>query len=58
MGSINWMNGPMGIANAERHLDYIRIITEFISQVRDVRVLIYPVSFISCRRTNTRMSSR
>ncbi|OSC98799.1 glycoside hydrolase family 5 protein [Trametes coccinea BRFM310] len=31
-GSINWMNGPMGIANAERSLDYMRIITEFISQ--------------------------
>ncbi|KAI0764318.1 glycoside hydrolase [Trametes elegans] len=32
IGAINWMNGPMGIANAERSLDYIRIITEFISQ--------------------------
>ncbi|KAI0827637.1 glycoside hydrolase [Trametes gibbosa] len=31
-GSINWMNGPMGLANAERSLDYQRIITEFISQ--------------------------
>jgi glucan 1,3-beta-glucosidase len=26
------MNGIMGIANAQRTLDYIRIITEFISQ--------------------------
>ncbi|KAI0333252.1 glycoside hydrolase [Cubamyces sp. BRFM 1775] len=31
-GSINWMNGPMGLANAERSLDYMRIIAEFISQ--------------------------
>ncbi|KAI0628401.1 glycoside hydrolase [Trametes polyzona] len=31
-GAINWMNGPMGLANAERSLDYMRIITEFISQ--------------------------
>ena len=26
------MHGPMGYANAQRSLDYIRIITEFISQ--------------------------
>ena len=26
------MNGIMGIANAQRTLDYIRILTEFISQ--------------------------
>jgi glucan 1,3-beta-glucosidase len=26
------MNGIMGFANAQRSLDYIRIITEFISQ--------------------------
>lgn len=31
-GSINFLNGVMGIANAERGLDYIRILTEFISQ--------------------------
>jgi len=37
-GQINFMNGLMGIANAERMLDYIRIIAEFISQpeYRDV----------------------
>ncbi|KIM22994.1 glycoside hydrolase family 5 protein, partial [Serendipita vermifera MAFF 305830] len=29
---VNWLNGVMGIANAQRSLDYIRIITEFISQ--------------------------
>ncbi|KAI8978178.1 glycoside hydrolase [Trametes punicea] len=31
-GQINWMNGPMGLANAERSLYYMRVITEFISQ--------------------------
>ncbi|KAH9925883.1 glycoside hydrolase [Epithele typhae] len=32
IGAINWMKSVMGLANAERTLDYIRIITEFISQ--------------------------
>lgn len=32
LGSINFLNGPMGYANAQRTLDYIRIIAEFISQ--------------------------
>ncbi|RPD70874.1 glycoside hydrolase [Lentinus tigrinus ALCF2SS1-7] len=38
LGAINWLKGVMGLANAERSLDYIRIITEFISQpeYRDV----------------------
>ncbi|KAI9465211.1 glycoside hydrolase family 5 protein [Lactarius psammicola] len=31
-GQINFLNGIMGLANAQRTLDYIRIITEFISQ--------------------------
>ncbi|KAF7310457.1 Glycoside hydrolase family 5 protein [Mycena chlorophos] len=31
-GQINFLNGPMGVANAQRALDYIRIITEFIAQ--------------------------
>jgi aryl-phospho-beta-D-glucosidase BglC (GH1 family) len=31
-GSINWMYGLMGLANAQRSLDYIRQITEFVSQ--------------------------
>ncbi|KAK7017753.1 glycoside hydrolase family 5 protein [Favolaschia claudopus] len=31
-GQINFLNGIMGIANAQRTLDYIRIITEFVSQ--------------------------
>jgi aryl-phospho-beta-D-glucosidase BglC (GH1 family) len=30
--AINWLKGLMGIANAQRSLDHIRIITEFISQ--------------------------
>jgi glucan 1,3-beta-glucosidase len=29
---INFLNGVMGIANAQRTLGYLRIITEFISQ--------------------------
>ena len=32
LGTINFLNGPMGIANAQRALDYIRVIAEFISQ--------------------------
>ncbi|KZT27908.1 glycoside hydrolase family 5 protein [Neolentinus lepideus HHB14362 ss-1] len=32
MNDVNFLNGPMGIANAQRSLDYIRIIAEFISQ--------------------------
>ncbi|KAG8764321.1 hypothetical protein FRC15_007690, partial [Serendipita sp. 397] len=31
-GSINFLNGVMGVANAQRTLDYIRILAEFISQ--------------------------
>ena len=30
--SFNFLNGPMGYANAQRTLNYIRIFTEFISQ--------------------------
>lgn len=38
LGTINMLKGPMGLANAQRSLDYIRIIAEFISQpqYRDV----------------------
>ncbi|KAF7337353.1 Glycoside hydrolase family 5 protein [Mycena sanguinolenta] len=32
LGQINFLNGPMGIANAQRLVDYIRMIAEFISQ--------------------------
>jgi len=37
-GSVNFMNGVMGIANAQRTMTYLRVITEFISQpqYRDV----------------------
>ncbi|KAF8625907.1 hypothetical protein AX17_006633 [Amanita inopinata Kibby_2008] len=37
-GSVNFMNGVMGIANAQRTLTYLRILTEFVSQkqYRDV----------------------
>ncbi|KAI0717235.1 glycoside hydrolase [Cerioporus squamosus] len=31
-GTLNWLYGTMGLANAQRSLDYIRVITEFISQ--------------------------
>jgi glucan 1,3-beta-glucosidase len=33
LGQVNFLHGIMGYANAQRALDYIRIITEFISQV-------------------------
>ncbi|ESK94242.1 glycoside hydrolase family 5 protein [Moniliophthora roreri MCA 2997] len=32
LGDMNWLVGPMGLANAQRTLDYIRILAEFISQ--------------------------
>jgi glucan 1,3-beta-glucosidase len=32
MGQIDLMNGVMGVANAQRTMDYIRILAEFISQ--------------------------
>jgi hypothetical protein len=32
LGTINMLNGPMGVANAQRSLDYIRVLAEFISQ--------------------------
>jgi len=32
LGQINFLHGIMGMANAQRTLNYIRIITEFISQ--------------------------
>ncbi|EJD05789.1 glycoside hydrolase family 5 protein [Fomitiporia mediterranea MF3/22] len=41
LGTINMLNGPMGYANAQRSLDYIRILAEFISQpqYKDVVVM-------------------
>ncbi|KAJ6502951.1 glycoside hydrolase family 5 protein [Mycena vitilis] len=32
LGQVNFLNGVMGYANAQRMLDYIRVIVEFISQ--------------------------
>lgn len=32
LGTINFLNGIMGIANAQRTLNYIRTLSEFISQ--------------------------
>ena len=31
-GQVDWLNGVMGYANAQRMLNYVRIFTEFISQ--------------------------
>lgn len=31
LGKINWLYGVMGIANAQRGLEYIRVLTEFIT---------------------------
>ncbi|THH20693.1 hypothetical protein EW146_g728 [Bondarzewia mesenterica] len=41
LGTINVLNGTMGYANAQRSLDYIRILAEFISQpeYKDVVVM-------------------
>ncbi|TCD64392.1 hypothetical protein EIP91_004140 [Steccherinum ochraceum] len=38
-GQINFLNGPMGVANAQRMLDYIRVFTEFISQPEYLHVI-------------------
>ncbi|PVF96710.1 glycoside hydrolase [Serendipita vermifera] len=38
---VNWLNGVMGVVNAQRSLDYIRIITEFISQPEYAPVVPY-----------------
>ena len=32
IGTINWMNGAMGLANAQRALDYLRTLAQFVSQ--------------------------
>ncbi|KAH9050687.1 glycoside hydrolase [Lactarius hengduanensis] len=46
LGSINVLNGPMGYANAQRSLDYIRILAEFISQpqYKDVVTMLGPTN--------------
>jgi aryl-phospho-beta-D-glucosidase BglC (GH1 family) len=38
-GPINFLNGVMGVANAQRALDHIRILTEFISQPQYANVV-------------------
>ena len=32
LGPINFLNGPMGVANAQRVIEYDRVLAEFISQ--------------------------
>jgi glucan 1,3-beta-glucosidase len=39
LGNIGWMYGIMGVANAQRSLDYIRTIAEFISQPEYVNIV-------------------
>ncbi|KAJ7197521.1 hypothetical protein B0H12DRAFT_1245020 [Mycena haematopus] len=34
LGQINFLNGPMGFANAQRMLDYIRVVVEFMAQLQ------------------------
>ncbi|KZT57138.1 glycoside hydrolase family 5 protein [Calocera cornea HHB12733] len=41
LGPINFMFGVMGIANAQRTLDYIRTLTEFVSQPQYTNVVQY-----------------
>ncbi|KAF9265121.1 glycoside hydrolase [Marasmius fiardii PR-910] len=45
-GNINFLQGPMGYANAQRTLDVIRVIAEFISQpeYRDVVTMFGPIN--------------
>ncbi|KAK1221389.1 hypothetical protein PQX77_015796 [Marasmius sp. AFHP31] len=45
-GDVNFLRGPMGYANAQRTLDIIRVIAEFISQpqYRDVVTMFGPVN--------------
>ncbi|KAG8921416.1 hypothetical protein FRC01_000258 [Tulasnella sp. 417] len=38
-GEVNWLVGPMGLANAQRTLDVIRVITEFVSQPKFLPVV-------------------
>jgi aryl-phospho-beta-D-glucosidase BglC (GH1 family) len=46
LGTINLINGPMGYANAQRSLDYIRVLAEFVSQpqYKDVVTMFGPVN--------------
>ena len=40
LGTVNLLNGPMGLANAQRSLEYIRILAEFISQPHIQQVVV------------------
>ena len=42
-GPVNFLNGPMGVANAQRMMDYIRIIAEFIAQPEYSHVAMFGV---------------
>jgi len=39
LGDMGWMAGTMGVANAQRSLDYMRIIVQFISQPQYTNVV-------------------
>lgn len=41
LGLINYLYGVMGIANAQRGLEYIRIITEFITQPEYSHIVLF-----------------
>lgn len=46
LGTVGWMHGVMGIVNAQRTLNYVRTITEFVSQpeYRDLILIYMPVN--------------
>lgn len=46
LGTVGFLNGTMGIVNAQRSLNYIRTVTEFISQP-EYRNLVPMFSFIN-----------
>lgn len=39
LGTVNWMHGVMGIVNAQRTLNYVRTLTQFISQPEYVNII-------------------
>lgn len=39
LGNVNFLHGPMGLANAQRTLDYITILAAFLSQPENARVV-------------------
>lgn len=41
LGTVNVLSGPMGLANAQRALDYIRILAEFVAQPQYRDVITY-----------------